>query len=107
MKVHNELGCGFLEPVYQEALAYELIKQSIPFVKEKVLDIYYDGMLLNKKYVADFICYGSLIIELKAIDALAPEHMAQVLNYLKATKLRVGLLINFGTTKLQYKRVIL
>lgn len=107
MKVHNELGCGFLGPVYQEALAYELIKQSIPFVKEKVLDIYYDGMLLNKKYVADFICYDSLIIELKAVDALAPEHMAQVLNYLKATKLRVGLLINFGTTKLQYKRVIL
>lgn len=107
MKVHNELGCGFLEPVYQEALAYELNKQTIPFVREKVLDIYYDGVLLNKKYVADFLCYESLIVELKAADAIAPEHLAQVLNYLKATKLRVGLLINFGTTKLQYKRVIL
>lgn len=107
MTVHNELGCGFLEAVYQEALGLELTERRIPFEKEKRLDVIYKGRLLNKKYIADFICYEQLIVELKAMDELLPEHTAQVLNYLKATGLRVGLLINFGTTKLQYKRVIL
>jgi len=107
MAVHNELGCGFLEAVYQEALSLEFLENEIPFDKEKRLDVSYKGRLLEKKYFADFICYNQLIVEVKAMDGLLPEHIAQVLNYLKATGLRVGLLINFGATKLQYKRVIL
>lgn len=107
MEVHNELGCGFLEAVYQEALSIVLSEKKVPFVKEKVLDIEFRGKILDKKYIADFICFDELIIELKATDALANHDIAQVLNYLKATGKRIGLLINFGTTKLQYKRVIL
>ena len=107
MAVHNELGCGFLEPVYQEALSLEFTEQGIPFQKEKVLDVYYKKYLLDKKYVADFYCFEEVILELKAIDALNPVHIAQVLNYLKATGKKIGLLVNFGATTLQYKRVIL
>ncbi|MDZ7846871.1 MAG: GxxExxY protein [Owenweeksia sp.] len=107
MEVHNELGCGFLEPVYQEALGREFFESEIPYVKEQRLDVSYKGRLLNKKYIADFICFDKLIVEVKAMEGLLPEHTAQVLNYLKATGLKVGLLINFGATKLQYKRVIL
>lgn len=107
MEVHNELGCGFLEAVYQEALAIVLKENSIPFEKEKVLDIEFRGSLLVKKYIADFICFNEVIVELKATDGLADHDIAQVLNYLKATDKKVGLLINFGLTKLQYKRVIL
>ncbi len=107
MEVSNELGCGFLEPVYQEALCYEFSDQGIPFENEKVLDVYYKGRLLKKKYIADFMCFGEVILEIKAIDTLHPEHTAQVLNYLKATGKKIGLLVNFGTSKLQYKRVIL
>lgn len=107
MKVHSELGCGFLEPVYQEALAIELEESGVPFLKEKVLDITYSGRILKKKYVADFVCYDQIVLELKAKEALAPEHTSQVINYLKATGLKIGLLLNFGSPKLQYKRVIL
>lgn len=107
MEVHSELGHGFLEPVYQEALAIVFFEKKIPFVKEELLDITFKGKLLKKKYIADFICYNEVIVELKAIDGLLPEHTAQVLNYLKATNKKLGLLINFGTTSLQYKRVIL
>jgi len=107
MEVHNHLGCGFLEPVYQEALSLEFSKQSIPFEKEKLMDVYYKGTLLNKKYIADFLCFNELIVELKAVERLIPEYTGQVLNYLKVTGLKIGLLVNFGTTKLQYKRVIL
>ena len=107
MDVHNELGCGFLEPVYQEALSVVLLENKIPFVKEKVLDIEFRGRILDKKYVADFICYNEVILELKATDGIMDKHIAQVLNYLKATGKKIGLIINFGTTKLQYRRVIL
>jgi GxxExxY protein len=107
MEVHNELGCGFLEAVYQEALGLEFLENQIPFVKEQRLDVSYKSRTLNKKYIADFICFDELIVEVKAMEGLLPEHTAQVLNYLKATGLKVGLLINFGATKLQYKRVIL
>lgn len=106
MNVHNILGCGFLEPVYQEALSIEFMEKRIPFQKERVLDVHYKDYLLEKKYIADFICYGNIIVELKAIDELHPVHIAQVLNYLKATEKRIGLLVNFGMTKLQYKRII-
>jgi GxxExxY protein len=107
MEVANELGCGFLEPVYQEALCLEFSDQGIPFEREKVLDIYFKDHLLTKKYIADFICFGEVILEIKAMEALLPLHTAQVLNYLKATGKKIALLVNFGTTKLQYKRIIL
>jgi GxxExxY protein len=107
MEVHNELGCGFLEAVYQEALEIVFIENGLPFVREKVLDIHFRQRILNKKYVADFICFDEVIVELKAAESLTDQDLAQVLNYLKATGKKLGLLVNFGTTKLQYKRVIL
>ncbi|MEX0967232.1 MAG: GxxExxY protein [Bacteroidia bacterium] len=107
MNVHNELGCGFLEPVYQEALGIELLESEIQYTKEQRLNISYKGRLLMKQYIADFVCFNQLIVEVKAMEGLLPVHSAQVLNYLKATGLKVALLLNFGTTKLQYKRIIL
>ncbi|MBS2212135.1 GxxExxY protein [Carboxylicivirga mesophila] len=106
MKVHRELGCGFLEQVYQEALEVELSKQGIPFEREAPLSITYDGVILNKQYFADFTCYDKIIVELKAVKELDNIHEAQVFNYLKATGYRLGLLINFGETSLEYKRII-
>ena len=107
MEVHSELGSGFLEAVYQEALAIEFEEREIPFDSEARLNVYYKGKKLNKHYNADFICYDQIIVEIKAMEGLTDEHLSQVLNYLKATGFRIGLLINFGSSKLQYKRVIL
>ncbi len=107
MKVHRELGNAFLEPVYQEALAIELQKSNIPFEREKQLEIYYQGILLDKKYIADFLCYKEIVVELKATSSLTDDHIAQALNYLSALKLRLALLVNFGTSKIQWKRVVL
>lgn len=105
--VHSTLGHGFLEAVYSEALAIELNKKNIPFELNKELNIQYKDRILQKRYYADLVVFDKIIIELKAIETLAPEHTAQVLNYLKATKMRLGLLINFGAPKLQYERIIL
>ena len=107
MEVQSELGCGFLEAVYQEALAIVFEEKKIPFIKEKVLDIEFRGKILEKKYIADFICFDKVIVEVKATECLTGHDIAQALNYLKATGKKTGLLVNFGTTKLQYKRVIL
>jgi GxxExxY protein len=107
MEVHKSLGAGFLEAVYQEALTLEFIEADIPFIREKVLDVRYKGQLLEKKYVADFLCFDEVIVELKAMEGLNPDHLSQVLNYLKACDKKIGLLINFGTRSLQYKRIIL
>ncbi len=107
MNVHNELGPGFLESVYQEALALEFLESDVPFVKEQKLQVYYKEHVLNKFYVADFVCFEKVIVELKAINGLMKEHKAQVLNYLKATGYQLGLLINLGSGSLEYKRVIL
>lgn len=107
MEVHNELGCGFLEAVYQEALAILLDEKLIPFEKEKVLEISFRDNILQKKYITDFLCFDEIIVELKATDSIHTEHIAQALNYLKATRKKIALLINFGTTRLQYKRIIL
>lgn len=107
MEVHNELGNGFLEAVYQEALAIVFSEKKIPYKKEEILDISFKGQILQKKYIADFICYDEVILELKATEGLSGADTGQVLNYLKATKKKIGLLINFGTIKLQIKRVIL
>jgi len=106
MEVHKELGFGFLEPVYQEALTYEFSKQNIPFEKEKLLKIRYKGKKLEKTYVADFVCYDKIIVELKAVSKLTSEHDAQLLNYLKATGIKLGILVNFGSKSLEYKRLV-
>ena len=104
MKVHNELGCGFLESVYQEAFEIELKTRKIPYQRESSLLIEYRGHKLNKEFRADFICYNTIIIELKAVKKIKPIHEAQILNYLKATNLTLGILINFGNLELMTKR---
>jgi GxxExxY protein len=96
MEVHRQLGCGFLEPVYQEALALELSNREIPFVKEVKLALAYKGQALQTSYSADFICFNSVVVELKALARTSGTEEAQVINYLKATGHEVGLLINFG-----------
>ncbi len=107
IEVHRELGPGFLEAVYQEALEIELRNQNIAFEAQKPLRISYKGKTLHKEYFADLICYGQIIVELKALDRLSGNEEAQILNYLKATGLRVGVLINFGSHgKLEWKRFI-
>jgi len=107
IEVHRELGPGFLEAVYQEALEMEMKERGIPFESQKPLRISYKGKTLNKEYVADLVCYGQVIVELKALDRLSANEEAQVLNYLKATGLRVGVLINFGSHgKLEWKRFV-
>lgn len=106
MEVHRTLGCGFLESVYQEAVAMEFEMQNIPFEAEKILRIDYKGIELKKFYVADFVCFDKIIVELKALSSLTSDHEAQTLNYLKATGLKVGLLVNFGEKSLKYKRFV-
>jgi len=106
-EVHRELGHGFLEPVYQDALSIEFKERSIPFEKEKDLLITYKDQVLSKQYKADFVCYQQIIVELKAVARLTSEHEAQVLNYLKATGYRLGLLVNFGEPSLVFKRFVL
>ena len=107
MEVHKQLGCGFLEPVYQEAVGLEFKENKIIFEKEKLLKINYKGNVLSKKYIADFVCFDKIIVELKALSKLTTDNEAQLLNYLKATGLKVGLLVNFGEKSLKYKRMIL
>src|SRR5262245_23095070 len=105
MEVHSELGPGFLEAVYHAAIKIELANREILFESEKSLPIFYKGRQLDTGYRADLICYGQIIIELKALDRLTSKEEAQMLNYLKATGLRVGLLINFGSHgKLEWRR---
>ena len=106
MKVHKELGSGFLEAVYQEALGIEFEKQEIPYLSEPRLKISYSGQELKKYYKADFICYEKIIIEVKATKQLTGIDESQVINYLKATSIKLGLLFNFGTESLEYKRLI-
>ena len=105
MEVHNELGSGFLEPVYQEALEEEFLLQGIPYEREKLLPIIYKGKKLSKEYFADFVCYDNIVVELKSTAKLASVHKCQVLNYLNAASLEVGLLVNFGETSLKWERV--
>ncbi|MCX6035678.1 MAG: GxxExxY protein [Chloroflexi bacterium] len=108
MEVHRELGSGFLESVYQEALEVELARREIPFESQKPLKIVYKGQTLKKEFIADLICFGKIAVELKAQDSLSGKEEAQVLNYLKATGLKLGLVINFGShPKLEWKRLVL
>lgn len=107
MNVFNELGNGFLEAVYQEALAIEFEEMHIPFERETKIDIFYKGKKLDKEYYADFICYDKIIVELKAISKLVNANKAKVINYLHGTKLLVGLLVNFGESSLKWERLTL
>ena len=106
MEVHREKGFGFLEPVYQECMEIELAGRGIPAVAFQELPIYYKGRLLKKSYIADFVGFGKVIVELKALDRLTSREEGQVLNYLKASGLEVAVLINFGAPSLEWKRIV-
>jgi GxxExxY protein len=106
IEVHKELGCGFLEAVYQEALEKEFTIQHIPFKAQPVIHIRYKEQLLNKTYQPDFISYDEVIVEIKALDKLSGNEQSQLINYLKASGFTIGLLINFGANSLEYKRLI-
>lgn len=105
MEVHNQLGCGFLEAVYGDALAVEFSNRNIPFEREKVYEINYKGTKLNHTYIADFVCYDNLIVELKAVDILTDVHRSQVINYLHIANSPLALLINFGESSLKFERL--
>ncbi len=107
-EVYKEMGCGFLEAVYQECLELELAAQGIPFRPQAELALRYKGQLLKQKYVPDFILFDKIVLEIKAVSQLADEHRAQVHNYLKATGYRLGLLVSFGHyPKVEWERIVL
>ena len=107
-KVYNTLGPGFLEAVYQEALEIEFQREGIPYEREKELKIQYNGVELKQTYKADFVCFGKIIVELKAVIAIDDTHQSQVYNYLHATGYKLGLLLNFGhSDELEIKRIII
>jgi GxxExxY protein len=106
-EVYNEKGCGFLEAVYQECLEIEFDLQGIPFVAKTPLTLSYKGKRLKKTYEPDFVCFGKIIVEIKAVSSLIDGYRAQLLNYLNATGIEVGLLVNFGHyPKLEYERMV-
>jgi GxxExxY protein len=106
IEVHKELGCGFLEAVYQEALRREFTTQEIPFKSQPVVQLFYKGRPLNKTYQPDFVCYDEVLVEIKALSNLSGIEEAQVINYLKASGLKIGLLLNFGSKSLEHKRFV-
>ena len=97
MRVYKALGSGFIESVYQECLELEFTRLGVPFLPQKKLEIRYDGLALRQAFKADFVCFDKIIVEIKAVTTLAPEHQAQVINYLKATGMQLGFLFNFGS----------
>jgi GxxExxY protein len=107
-EVYKEKGCGFLEAVFQECLELELALQQIPFEAQVPLQLSYKGRRLQQKYVADFVCHGKIVVEIKAVEKLADEHRAQLLNYLHSTGYRLGVLVNFGHyPQLEWERFVL
>ena len=107
-EVYREMGCGFLEPVYQECLEKELHHSKVPFVPQRELILHYKGDRLNQTYKPDFICFDCIIVEIKAVKELVNEHRAQVYNYLKATSMKLGFLVNFGHyPKVEIERIVL
>ena len=107
MEVHRQLGCGFLEGVYQEALALELKNREIPFRRELMFPVTYKGYRLRTQYRPDFVCFDSVLVELKALSSLSSTEDSQLINYLKVTGYHTGLLLNFGTRSLQQRRFVL
>ena len=103
MTVHSELKYGLLEPVYQEALCMELEQRNVEYCSEETLPIYYKGVLMKKQYRMDIVC-GDIVVELKSVEELLPEHRAQLFNYLRLTKKPVGMLINFGEPSLHFEK---
>ena len=107
-EVYKTLGTGFLEPVYQESLAVEFTLRGIRFEREKPLELFYKDALLEKRYVPDFVCFGQIILELKVLPKLTNIEVAQLINYLKITKMKLGILANFGALpRLEWKRYVL
>ena len=107
-EVYNEMECGFLEPVYQECVEIELQYQRLPFTSQRELSLTYRNRVLEQKYKPDFICYDKIILELKSVSEITNDHRAQVMNYVHATNLSLGLLVNFGAyPKLEYERFVL
>jgi GxxExxY protein len=107
MEVHRELGKGHDEAIYKDALEYEFGQNAIPFSREKPYLVHYKRVLLPHKYYADFVVFDKILLEAKAVERLIEAHVKQVLNYLAASKLKLGLLVNFGEESLAYKRVVL
>lgn len=107
MEVHNQLGAGFLEIVYKDALEYEFRNTGILFEREKEYTVNYKGIILPHKFYADFVVFDKVILEVKGIKAIADEHVAQAINYLKVSDNQIALIVNFGELKLSYKRLIL
>jgi GxxExxY protein len=105
-EVHKVLGPGLLEKVYQEALEKEFKLQGIPYEREKAFSIYYKGEEIEQKYVADFVCYDKIVVELKAVEELLPIHIAQVINYLSITGYKLGLLVNFNAQQITPERIV-
>ena len=106
-EVYKEMGCGFLEQVYQECVELELKEQQVPFVAQSQVELKYKHHQLNSKFVPDLICYGKIVLELKAVKLITDEHRAQVHNYLKATGVRLGIIVNFGHfPKVEYERIV-
>jgi len=107
MEVSNELGAGFLEAVYQEALELELSMRQVPYQTQLPIKVIYKGHVLSKEYIPDLVCFEQIIVEIKAVKQLTSVEEAQLLNYLKATGKPVGILLNFGSPKLEWKRMVL
>lgn len=106
IEVSRELGCGFLERVYQDALELEFRLRNIPYEREKLIHVMYKGHPLGEPYRADFVCYGKVIVELKSVSEILDVHRAQIINYLKATKMKLGFLVNFGEESLHIERIV-
>ena len=107
MEVHNNLGAGFLEIVYKDALEYELWKAGIPFEREKMFEVNYKDIILPHKFYADFVVFGNIILEVKGVAGIPDEFVAQAINYLKVSQNKLALIVNFGELKLNYKRIVL
>lgn len=107
MEIHNNLGSGFLEIVYKDALEYEFRKADIQYEREKEYEVIYKDIILPHKFYADFVVFDKIILEIKGISGIADEHIAQTINYLKVSGCKLGLIVNFGELSLKYKRIVL